>query len=368
MLVWMALTHLPTAASIVSSEPIGYATAAQGFIFLSGLFCGLIYFRLAMRRGYRAMTARLWKRAVRLYGYVVLLLAMAFLVVAPIAAGGGMPGLHNLLDFFYTAGPQRAVPDALALIYQPPLLDILPMYVIFMLATPLALILARRVGWAPLLAVSFAIWVGAQFDLRDAAHAFLVAQTPLRIPRHEMGSFDLYGWQFLWLAALYLGVRWAADDLPIVSWARRLAMPALAIAIALFVARFVIGDGTGLWAASVDKWHLGVVRLVDFVAISLLLVRYQAFFIRFASRPLILLGQASLQVYCVHLLFCFAGLGLMGESPRLMAFWPQVILIAATLTAMLITATVFARKTPSQVLMPPAQRRPGMPALQRSER
>src|SRR6185312_13765491 len=128
---------------------------------------------------------------------------------------------------------------------QPPLLDILPMYVIFMLATPLALVLARRVGWAPLLAVSFAIWVGAQFDLRDAAHAYLVAHTPLRIPRHEMGSFDLYGWQFLWLTALYLGVRWAADDLPIVSWARRLAVPALAIAVALFVARFVIGDGSG---------------------------------------------------------------------------------------------------------------------------
>ena len=30
-----------------------------------------------------------------------------------------------------------------------------------------------------------------------------------------MGSFDLWAWQFLWIAGIWLGVRWGKGDLPI---------------------------------------------------------------------------------------------------------------------------------------------------------
>jgi hypothetical protein len=54
------------------------------------------------------------------------------------------------------------------------------------------------------------------------------------------------------------------------------------------------------------------------------------------------LGQASLQVFCVHLLFTFAGLTLLGHASMLSA-WQQIALLAATLAGMLLTAKVFSK-------------------------
>src|ERR1700739_3018776 len=188
MLVWIALTHLPTAASAWVNQPFGFVGAAEGFIFLSALFTGRIYFRLAEYDGYPAMTRKLWARTLRLYGYHVLLLAFAFLVAVPIASHGDRPGLHNLLDFYFLAGARQAVTEAALLVYRPPLLDILPMYIIFLLVTAGAIRLARSIGWKPILWTSFAFWMLAQFGFRAPEHSFLMCYIPTRIPLNEMGS------------------------------------------------------------------------------------------------------------------------------------------------------------------------------------
>src|ERR1700749_2175107 len=119
MLVWIACTHLPTIASTYINQPFGFISAAEGFIFLSALFTGRIYYRLAQHDGYRAMTKKLWLRTLRLYGYPALLLAFTFLIAVPIASRGNRPGLHNLLDFYFMAGAKRAVTEAFLLIYRP---------------------------------------------------------------------------------------------------------------------------------------------------------------------------------------------------------------------------------------------------------
>src|ERR1700732_4851331 len=117
MLVWIALTHLPTAASAWVNQPFGFVGAAEGFIFLSALFTGRIYFRIAEYDGYRTMTRKLWTRTLRLYSYHAFLLAFAFLVAVPIASHGDRPGLHNLLDFYFTAGATQGDTGAALLIY-----------------------------------------------------------------------------------------------------------------------------------------------------------------------------------------------------------------------------------------------------------
>src|SRR6476661_7298823 len=190
MLVWIALTHLPTTVSTYINQPFGFISAAEGFIFLSALFTGRIYYRLGEHDGYGVMTRKLWLRTVRLYGYHGLLLAFAFVVAVPIAARGNRPGLHNLLDFYFLVGSKQAVTEAALLIYRPPLLDILPMYIIFLVFTSIALLLARNIGWKPILWTSFAFWVLAQFGFRSAEHVFMMRYVPTRIPLNEMGSFD----------------------------------------------------------------------------------------------------------------------------------------------------------------------------------
>src|SRR6202008_939380 len=174
MLVWIALTHLPTSVSAYVNQPFGFVSASEGFIFLSALFTGRIYFRLAERDGYPAMSRKLLLRTLRLYGYHALLLAFAFLVAVPIASRGNRPQLHNLLDYYFAVGPKRAISEAFLLVYRPPLLDILPMYILFLLFTPIVLIIARRVGnWSTILAASATIWFLAHLGIREAEHDFV---------------------------------------------------------------------------------------------------------------------------------------------------------------------------------------------------
>jgi hypothetical protein len=290
------------------------------------------------------MTLKLWSRTLRLYGYHALLLAFAFLVAVPIASRGNRPGLHNLLDFYFIAGAKQAITEAALLIYRPPLLDILPMYIIFLIFTSAALLLTRRVGWKPVLLSALVVWMCAQFGFRQSEHAFMSKIVPTRIPLNEMGSFDLWAWQFLWIAGIWLGVRWGQDDLPIEKWARRAAIPALLIACPLFALRRALDHGVelGPYEFLFDKWHLGPIRLLNFVAVAALLIVAQSVLKPLAIRPLVLMGQSSLQVFCVHLLFCFAGLTLLGNAAMLSG-WRQFELLAATFTAMLLTAKLFSR-------------------------
>ena len=344
MLVWITLTHLPTAASAWVNQPFGFVGAAEGFIFLSALFTGRIYYRVAERDGYPAMARKLGARTVRLYGYHGLLLAFTFLVAVPIASHGDRPGLHNLLDFYFMAGAKQAVTEAALLIYRPPLLDILPMYIIFLLITVVVIRLARSVGWKPILWTSFAFWLLAQIGFRAAEHDFMMRYIPTRIPLHEMGSFDLWAWQFLWFVGVWLGVRWAQGNLPIETWARRAMAPSVVIAVLCFILRRKIAHGfeLGAWEFLFDKWHLGPIRMLDFAAVGALLILSQPVTKIAAVRPLVLLGQSSLQVFCVHLLFCFAGLTLLGNASMLSG-WQQVSLLSATLAGMLITAKLFSK-------------------------
>jgi hypothetical protein len=344
MLVWITLTHLPTAASAYVNQPFGFVSAAEGFIFLSALFTGRIYYRMAQHDGYRPMTLKLWSRTVRLYGYHALLLAFVFLVAVPIAARGNRPGLHNLLDFYFMVGAKQSISEAALLIYRPPLLDILPLYIIFLVFTSAALLLSRRIGWRPILLAALAVWMLAQFGFRQHEHAFMSKIVPTRIPLNEMGSFDLWAWQFLWIAGIWLGVCWGQGNLPIEKWARRIAIPAFIIVGPLFALRRALEHGVelGPYEFLFDKWHLGPIRLLNFIAVAAILIMAQSVLKPLAIRPLVLMGQSSLQVFCVHLLFCFAGLTLLGNASMLSTS-RQLALLATTFTAMLLTAKLFSK-------------------------
>ena len=344
MLVWMTLTHLPTVLSTYVNQPFGFVSASEGFIFLSALFTGRIYFGLAERNGYGAVHRKLSVRTLRLYLYHVLLLGFVFLVAVPIAASGTRPGLHNLLDFYFDAGGRRAAIDGALLVYRPPLLDILPMYIIFLALTPVALSASRKFGWKPMLVGGFTLWLLAQFGLRQASWQLMDRYFGLRIPLNEMGSFDLWAWQFLWLVGVWVGVCWAKGQLPLKRFAERLTIPALFVVPALLALRYAIGRGVELGSYEIhfDKWHLGVVRLINFTAVAVLLIRARSYLKPLSIRPLVLLGQSSLQVFCTHLLFCFAGLTLLGNA-LMLSGWQQFGLVAATLFAMLLTAKLSAK-------------------------
>jgi hypothetical protein len=136
------------------------------------------------------------------------------------------------------------------------------------------------------------------------------------------------------------------------------------LVIAFFVLRREISHGLELGAAEFlfDKWHLGILRLLNFAAAATVLVYFQSLLKPLAIKPLVLMGQSSLQVFCVHLLFCFAGLTLMGNASMLSG-WKQAGLLSATFTAMLLTAILFSKSEAKQEQQPkPSPIEAGQPA------
>lgn len=345
MLVWMTLTHLPTVLSQFVNQPFGFVSAAEGFILLSALFTGRIYFRLADRNGYPAMYRRLGLRTLRLYGYHIALLMFAF-TVGSLTTHGDHPGVHNLLDYYFAVGPKHAILLGAFLIYRPPLLDILPMYIIFLILTPIALTLGDRIGWKYVLSGGFFLWFLAELGFRQISHDFLARTFGFSIPLNEMGYFDLWAWQFLWVLGLWFGVKWAKDELQphLDIWAKRLFVPALIVVPIMFALRVAVGRVLELGNLEVtfDKWHFGLFRLVNLVCISALLWRFKGPLRAISIRPLVLLGQASLQVFCAHLLFCFIGLTIMGNA-AIVHGWRQLLLLAGTFGALLVTAKIFSK-------------------------
>src|SRR6202012_5549102 len=167
-LVWMPFTHMPTRFSDFVNQPFGFVSSAEGFVFMSALLVSRVYLRDA-REDVTLLRAKLWRRTLKIYGYHLLMLAFAFTAAAAFAARTHRPALYNLLNF-YLAHRLVAIIGSVLLIYCPPLLDILPMYVIFLFFTPLALALAIRYGWKWVLAGSGLLWVAGQFGLRELVH------------------------------------------------------------------------------------------------------------------------------------------------------------------------------------------------------
>lgn len=343
LLIGMTLTHLPTHASFYAYQPFGFVAAAEGFIFVSAMLTGRIYGRLFNSDGIRAVTRRLFDRAAKLYGYHVLLLIVAFTIVASIAVRSHQPALEGLLDF-YLAHRISALLSSVLLVYCPPLLDILPMYIVFLLLTPLALYIGKRWGWRYVLLPGGTLWVAAQFGLREIIYAHIVHWTGLNVPLQNLGAFNLYAWQFLWAVGLWLGVgapEWVYERLG----SRGAVLAAFSIAMVFFVMRYQLLpmlaahplDQGPAWLLF-DKWHLGVLRVINFSALAILFAAARPHIARWlAVEPLVVLGQSSLEVFCVHLLFCFGALAWIGNGESA-PFRDQISIIVITFTGLYIMA------------------------------
>ena len=345
-LVWMTLTHLPTRFSEFVNQPIGFVTSAEGFVFLSALLVGRIYIR-ELLQDEPGVHMRLWKRSLKIYGYHLLMLAFAFTIAATYAVHAHKAALTNLLNF-YLNHPFVAVIGSVLLLYCPPLLDILPMYVTFLLFTPILLSAAVRYGWRWILTASAIVWLFAQFGLRDVVHNFIVFLTHLPIPLQETGAFNLFAWQGVWIAGLWLGARSATGEVPLKK------IPGWAVGISCAVCVFFIGVRHG-WLGphltqealgfKLDKWRIGPLRVVNLVTFTIVGYWLRKYVIKIVQRePFLTLGKASLEVFCAHLFFVFVGLALLyGEVTELHGV-TAIALVVVTFTALVLVALNEVRK------------------------
>ena len=166
------------------------------------------------------------------------------------------------------------------------------------------------------------------------------------MPENSTGAFDLFGWQLLWMVGLALGTIYAenltsdktTDEVRIPSW---LLTTSFLVASVLLVLRYCPTDhwiDSNVYGWLIDKWHLAPVRIINFAALTIVLVRYGS---RIAAipifPPLARLGRASIEVFSVHILCCLGADALSHQADPDLQWWQQILALAFTLTALFAT-------------------------------
>jgi hypothetical protein len=320
MLVLIAINHSPFWIRIYTEEFVGYVSAAEGFVFVSAFLAGMVFAGQERRGGFPDAARHSLRRSWQIYKAQLILLASLLLLSLAF-----QPHLAGVADFIrpLLEHPVGAGLAAAVLLYQPTLLDILPMYVVFSLLTPVAFRVARRFGWGVVLGGGVALWVGSLFELRETLFA------PFQgIPYIKPGAFDLFAWQLIWISGVWFGQRWASDAQPL--RARWLDVTALLVAGLFLFLHWnwywgeVFVTRSNWWMF--DKWELGPARLLNLAALAWLVALVSPLLEKIEPRLrwFSLIGRHMLPVFCTQIAFSVLLNGVsanLRDDPPEIAIW-----------------------------------------------
>jgi hypothetical protein len=335
MLVLMTLTHLPTRFSSPFGQPFGFVSAAEGFVLLSGFMAGSVYTSRALSRGDADMRDAFFKRALKIYGCHAALLFFLFTFIGTIAIATDQRAVMGLMSY-YLQHPLQAFLGGLLLLYNPPLLDILPMYVLFMLISPMVLLHGLHQGWRGILCTSIAMWLAAQFEFGSWLYDAAVALTGLPVPFSETGAFDILAWQFIWILGLWMGSVQAMPNPPVTRFPGWMVNMALVIGAVCLVWRHAVGQSPFPDHPELnlmfDKWQLAPLRLINLFALLVLVMHFSTWLVARLPRLRFLetMGAASLPVFCTHLALTLLVLAFMGESHAGRPLWKDIAILAVS--------------------------------------
>jgi hypothetical protein len=351
LLLMMSVDHSPSSLRQFTDQPLGFFSTAECFVFVSAFLAGMIFRRRAEKLGFAAARLASIERAGRIYRAHLATLAFAFVLGSFFLSE--LPGIRNLLDR-YLMDPWAAIAGSLALLFRPPLMDILPMYVLFSFLSPAAFGAAQRWGWKTVLFVSFSVWVFAQTDIRG-----ILVNASSDLPFVQLGPFDLLAWQFLWIGGLFVGQRFLENRSPPPT--PHLLRPLFVLsAIAFLLWRWIsITSGpdpiTQTWLF--DKWHLGPLRLINFALAAFIAATLLKYLNRWEApcRPFLLIGRHMLPVFCSQICLSVVLIGRTGPGltiEPITSAWVICQLLTAPLFAWLLELRSVARRSAHPI--PPA--------------
>jgi len=316
-LVFIFLDHIPDNwISYLTLANVAFCDAAEIFLFISGYSAAMVFGRLAEREGYLFAGAQAARRTWLLYVAHVFLFMIFLAQVAYATRRLANPMFAEELKVAsFLDEPGTAVLMALSLQLQPMFMNILPLYILLLLALALLLPALRR-GLGPVLIVGFALWASVQGFGEN-------------LPAYPDGSwfFNPLAWQLMFLlGAAYGYTGHVVGALP--GWLRGPPVWVSAVFVALCLAgKLALTFGTmfdllppwlhdAVWRVA-DKTSLGPLRLLNFLAlahVTVALVPAEAGWL--ASRwvrPLVRCGQHSLEVFCFGIFLSVAGHAILTE-------------------------------------------------------
>lgn len=354
--------------SFVTHAPVGVSTAAELFIFLSGLVLGLAYESVLRTHGYVRLHTRCLVRAWQIYLLHVACLVFTIVAVTLLAAWLGTQEAQTVLPRHGLVASNEMLTGFLQLRTNPQYFDILPLYIILVLFVPFLFPLLHRWPWVGL-GVSAAGYAIAQL----AAHQGQASALPF-------GSSLYYSplaWQLLFVIGIAIGLRVARGESPPTLSGRQV----LAAVVALVV--------LGLWYKGVrvnavlgligdvhyvkdhaipydvpftDKSTLGAIRLAHALLLATLVAQFApradaAFWQTATCRSMALCGRHGLEMFVVGVTLTYS----IGTTMRAVGGGLGLMLIfdAAGILALLACAHVvrWRKREPWRVPMP----EPGVP-------
>lgn len=288
VMAMIVVDHISASAlSHVTLHAFALCDAAEVFVFLGGFATASAYLAVAARHGDSVARRRFVRRAAQIYR-AFLATTTLMLVVSAVLDHYGIDAPNLALDdvSVLLATPLTGLIEVLTFQRQPYLAAVLPMYVLFALAAPVIVPLARAKPWW-LAAASVATWLGARW-----LGAALLDADGYR------WSFNPFAWQWVFV----LGVLSRCQPLyrRVVAHPRGVLVTVAALVLVAVCAYYKIGSGLPLPEGDLKR-NLAWPRVVNFVAIAWLmanLVRY-GWIERIARvfRPVVVIGRRGLPCF-----------------------------------------------------------------------
>jgi hypothetical protein len=329
MMIIHANDILHTTFGKLNHHYFGWVEDAQGFVFMSGLVVGLVYGSRFIKHGFEAMQRGIWARIKTIYSHQIGLILIFTAATLIFAFGFGyVPGILSPYGNEPVAFPTLSA----LMVTGSAHMGILPMYIVFMTATPYALRLLIQSRYLIYGVIVATCWAIAQTRLPDAlvsgSEAFL-ADAGYRL---NLGIFfNVLGWQALFFAGLFIGFLMASKRLNTEFLRTPEMRNVFLICVALFFF-FGIYDRIVFdqWISDAfserieyetDRGNLSTIYVITFAADLLIMVWMlgpgmtdKNVIIAGASkllgkavafRPLVFLGQHSLHVFSAHILIVY---------------------------------------------------------------
>ena len=308
--------HIPgNVLSHFTVQSLGFSDAAEIFIFVSGYTAALVYGRAMLKQGVFIAAVKVFHRVWQLYvaHIFIFLIFTALVSYNALAFQNPVSGRELHVAKFFTE-PHIAVIRALELRFQPTFLDILPLYIVLLAGFPLVLLLLRR-HIPTALVISFAIYLMAQI-FGISLHGY---------PGNQAWFFNPLAWQFLFVIGAACGYPRSAEHpiVPPFGWLIGAAAMIVA-ASAVIKLSWTVHDAWGavpailieqLWP--IDKSNLAPIRLAQFLALAIVVVRFVPVDSRFLSwrvtQPINRCGQHSLQIFCLGIVLSVLGHFILAE-------------------------------------------------------
>jgi hypothetical protein len=306
---WMVfLDHIPyDVVSWLTLRNYGFSDAAEFFVFISGYTAGFVYGPAVIYGQLLGATKRLLKRAWQLYIAHIFLFLFFTAQIARAARKFDNPMYGNEYNIFlFLEHPDVMIGQTLMLKFKPVDLDVLPLYIVLVLALPLILWGLVKRPYLTMLGSAVLYVLARVFDWN--------------LPSFPSGNwyFNPFAWQLLFVFGAWCGLTGAVKIAPLI---RSRVVLALALVWIAFSFVIVMTWHVPMLDAMVPKWLIHIIypidksdldmfRLIHFLALAVVFVRYiprsWPMLHSRLLRPLVLIGQHSLPIFCLGVFLSFA--------------------------------------------------------------